>query len=65
MRFHSTVHGERNQIIFECHVFADSPGAASDKVIQICRDKVTGDEGRLVVWSIEVRDDITTNLPVI
>jgi hypothetical protein len=65
MRFHSTAHDEQNQIIFECHVFADSPGAASDKLMHHFRDNTTMDEGRLVVWSIEVRDDIVTDLPII
>lgn len=65
MRFHSTAHDDKNQKVFECHVFADSSGGASDKVKQHLQ--ANGAEGakQLIVWSIEVRDDIATELPVI
>lgn len=63
MRFHSTAHGEQNRIVFECHVFADSAGSASDKVKQQLQNN--GIKEAVQVWSIEVRDDIATELPII
>lgn len=65
MRFHSTAYDENNKQVFECHVFSESSGAASDKVKKYLQNNGAEGAVNLLVWSIEVREDIATELPVI
>lgn len=65
MRFHSSAHRGPDELVFECHVFADSPGAASAKVkhyLAICGIE---EVAHLLVMSVQVREDIATDLPVL
>lgn len=65
MRFHTTIHNENGDKLFECHVFAENSGDASENIKKYLRsigaEKLSG----MTLMHSKVRCDIETDLPII
>lgn len=67
MRFHAVVHDHNNdnEAVFECHVIADSKGAAISEVQKYLQENGREQQVKMLITLLEYREDIETELPLI
>lgn len=61
-RYHATVHDDKHDVVFECHVIASDTGRARETIKKHLRSENREDEAKMQIALIDLREDIESSL---